>query len=80
MGVPNTNHRPLVSGIRIEGGKLMGGWLRYIGGGTLTGLAAHDSNGKRVLVTNLHVVSINGGTVHEMMTSVNFAPTMATGS
>ena len=52
MGERTTHHRPLVAGIGISassGAK-----------GTLTGLATRNSDGKKVLVTNLHIVSTNG--------------------
>ena len=49
------SHRPLVAGIGISAS---GG--NY---GTLTGLATRNSDGKKVLVTNLHVVSTSGWTV-----------------
>ena len=55
MGVTNTHHWQLVAGIAISGpdGNQ----------GTLTGLATRDSDGEKVLVANLHVVSPNGWAV-----------------
>ena len=50
-------HRPLASGIRIRSGKKKGNGLETIEGGTLTGLATRNSDGKKVLVTNLHVMA-----------------------
>ena len=57
MGAANTHHRPLVSGIRIASGKEAGGQLQSIEAGTLTGLAIRNSDGKKFLVTNLHVMT-----------------------
>ena len=56
MGATNTHHRPLVSGIRIVSAKMLGSTLQSISRGTLTGLATRNSDGKKVLVTNLHVM------------------------
>ena len=50
------HHRPLVSGILIRSGKTENNTLREIAAGTLTGLATRNSDGKKVLVTNLHVM------------------------
>ena len=52
---PLNRHRPLVSGIRIRTGKSTSADDNP-GSGTLTGVAVHSS-GKRVLVTNLHVLA-----------------------
>ena len=57
MGATNAFHRPLVSGIKIQSGKKKGNRLEAIIGGTLTGLATRNSDGKKVLVTNLHVMA-----------------------
>ena len=57
MGEPNTEHRPLVSGIRIASGKRVDGQLEPIEAGTLTGLTIRNSDGKKFLVTNLHVMT-----------------------
>ena len=57
MGETNTEHRPLVSGIRIASGKRVEGQLEPIEAGTLTGLAIRNSDGKKFLVTNLHVMT-----------------------
>ncbi len=58
MGESNTNHRTLVSGIQIKGAVPVG--LANVPGvhgtGTLTGLATRNSDNKRVLVTNAHVL------------------------
>ena len=50
-------HRPLVSGILIRSGKIVNNEPQEIEFGTLTGLATRDSDGKKVLVTNLHVMA-----------------------
>ena len=47
MGVTNTFHRPLTAGIGISASDGSSA--------TLTGLATRRADGKRVLVTNLHV-------------------------
>ena len=57
MGRTNTHHRPLVSGLRIASGKEVGDRLQHIDAGTLTGLAIRSSDGKKMLVTNLHVMT-----------------------
>ena len=47
MDNPNESHRPLLAGLKITSS---------VGhSGTLTGLATRYEDGKRVLVTNLHV-------------------------
>ncbi len=50
-------HRPLLSGVRIT--SRIGNPLSHthVGGGTLTGLAVRNSDKKRMLVTNLHVMA-----------------------
>ena len=55
MGLTLVSHRPLVAGIGISGSD--GSY------GTLTGLATRNSDDKKVLVTNLHTVSLSGWTV-----------------
>ena len=50
MGEINDRHRPLMAGIKIASSENRG---------TLTGLATRDSDGKRVLVTNLHIVKLS---------------------
>ena len=57
MGVTNAYHRPLVSGIRIKSARREGNGLQPIGGGTLTGLATRNSDGKKLLVANLHIMA-----------------------
>lgn len=57
MGATNTFHRPLVSGIRIESVKEVDNSPQVIALGTLTGLATRNSDGKKALVTNLHVMA-----------------------
>ena len=57
MGRPRFHHRPLVSGIRIKSTRSGGGQHRYLETGTLTGLATRNSDGRKVLVTNLHVMA-----------------------
>ena len=49
------NHRPLLSGLRITN-RIGATILRYAGAGTLTGLATRK-DGKKVLVTNMHVMA-----------------------
>ena len=51
MSELTTFHRPLLGGVQVESAVF----------GTLTGLATRRSDGKRVLVTNLHVMA---GSVH----------------
>ena len=56
MGEPRDYHRPLVSGIQIESGT--GSFsIRTVGAGTLTGLATRNSDGKKMLVANLHAIA-----------------------
>ena len=53
-------HRPLVSGIRVASGREVMEVVRrvqYVEGGTLTGLATRNTDGKKVLVTNMHVMA-----------------------
>ena len=57
MGITKTYHRPLVSGIVVLSGKTVGNRIEITGTGTLTGLATRDSDDKKVLVTNLHVMA-----------------------
>ena len=57
MGQTNTEHETLVAGIRIESKEDVGGTFRNYGGGTLTGLATRNADNKKVLVTNLHVMT-----------------------
>ena len=49
-------HRPLLSGIKIISGTGQGP-IQRISAGTLTGVATRNSDGKKVLVTNLHVMA-----------------------
>ena len=59
MGEPRDYHRPLVSGIQIKSGT--GPFsIRTVGAGTLTGLATRNSDGKKMLVANLHVMAGEG--------------------
>ena len=52
-------HRPLVSGIHMQSGT--GSFsIRTVGAGTLTGLATRNSDVKKMLVTNLHVMAGEG--------------------
>ena len=51
MSRTKDNHRPLLSGIEITS-RIGETNLRYVGAGTLTGLATRNSDGKKVLVTN----------------------------
>ena len=63
MPVTSKSHRPLSSGLRITSRNPSGvpslalGEEREVGAGTLTGVATRNSDGKQVLVTNLHVMS-----------------------
>lgn len=57
MTVTSAYHRPLVSGIEIKSGKKVGSALKGIKAGTLTGLATRNFDGKKVLVTNQHVMA-----------------------
>ena len=56
MEATSDYHRPLVSGIRIISAKRVNNNLEVVGEGTLTGLATRK-DGKKVLVTNLHVMA-----------------------
>ena len=59
MGATNTEHRPLVSGIWVWSGKKdeEENRIESITRGTLTGLATRNSDGKKFLVTCLHVMT-----------------------
>ena len=62
MGNPTEMHRPLLAGIRVKSSA-------HDGYGTLTGLATRYEDGKRVLVTNLHVLTgsqLNASGAEEM--------------
>ena len=62
MGNPTEMHRPLLAGIRVKSST-------HEGHGTLTGLATRYEDGKRVLVTNLHVLTgaqLNASGAEEM--------------
>ena len=52
MGNRTERHRPLLAGLKITSSD-------QGGSGTLTGLATRYADGKRVLVTNLHVMARN---------------------
>ena len=61
MPSQHEKHRPVIGGIMISVAfTRLGNSLLQQGKGTLTGLATRDSDGKKVLVTNLHVASTNG--------------------
>ncbi len=61
MGATNAHHQTKVSGISIWSAKRKGARLEpVIGPGTLTGLATRNSDGKKFLVTNLHVMTGSG--------------------
>ena len=63
MGRPQDHHETLVGGIHIASGRTVedeSGRNRFEkggNGGTLTGLATRQSDGKKVLVTNLHCMT-----------------------
>ncbi len=62
IGTTKQYHRPLVSGIHIASGRevedeSLQPRLEHIASGTLTGLATRQIDGKKVLVTNLHVMA-----------------------
>ena len=58
MGATSAYHRPLVSGIRVVNVKRdENEGILSSGVGTLTGLATRNSDGRKVLVTNLHVIT-----------------------
>ena len=57
MGGTYTYHRPLVSGIGIMSARRVNNQLQPITIGTLTGLATRNSDGKKMLVTNAHVMT-----------------------
>ena len=59
MGATRSYHRPLVSGIQIKSGTGSSS-IRTVGAGTLTGLATRNSDGKKMLVTNMHVMAGEG--------------------
>ena len=50
------HHRPLWSGLRIQSGTQGKYAIGREGAGTLTGLATRKSDGKKMLVTNMHVM------------------------
>ncbi len=54
------HHRPLLSGIRIQSGTEGKYAIGLDGAGTLTGLATRNSDGRKMLVTNLHVMAGRG--------------------
>ncbi|MCY3542781.1 MAG: hypothetical protein OXH22_01865 [Chloroflexi bacterium] len=56
MSRTRDKHRPLLSGLRIMSriGEIN---TLLVGSGTFTGLATRNSDGKKVLVTNLHVLA-----------------------
>ena len=56
MGGTRDKHRPLLGGIQIKSGTGRHS-VRSVGAGTLTGLATRNSDGRKVLVTNLHVMA-----------------------
>ena len=68
MSKASEYHRPLVSGIRIQSGKdetrrgVRSIWS--VGAGTLTGLATRNSDGMKLLVTNMHVMAGKGTNKH----------------
>lgn len=56
------SHRPLTSGLWIESAKPVGRALQTVKSGTLAGLARRNSDGAKMLVTNLHVMAgLNSG-------------------
>ena len=57
MGDAKSFHRPLQGGTRVTSAIAEHGRLVYQSGGTLTGLATRNSDQKKVLVTNLHVMT-----------------------
>ncbi len=61
MSGTNASHTTLLAGIGILASNGNAGSPKGIG--TLTGLATRDSDGEKVLVTNLHVVSVNTWTI-----------------
>ena len=60
MSATNRFHRPLVAGVQVMSAATVQGQLTTVSGGTLTGLATRNSDGKRVLVTNLHSIAADG--------------------
>ena len=65
MGSTDANHRPLLSGTRITTRHRLPGPVLpgetpqsvHLSAGTLTGLARRNSDGQKMLVTNLHVMA-----------------------
>ncbi len=57
MGRTTEYHRPLVSGIGVVSARRVNNQLQTITIGTLTGLATRNSDGKKMLVTNSHVMT-----------------------
>ena len=53
-------HRPLLSGIRILSGTEGRYAIGQDGAGTLTGLATRNSDGRKMLGTNMHVMAGKG--------------------
>ena len=84
MGTPDTQHDELVAGLRIKSGKRTGAFYTETprsGGGTLTGIATDLTTRRKVLVTNLHVMtgkSANGGYVTPAGTEQMYHPTVDT--
>ena len=57
MGAADAYHRTLVSGLEISTGKPDGEDLELLNIGTLTGIALKRSTGRKVLVTNQHIMA-----------------------
>ncbi len=60
MGTPESRHDELVAGLRIKSGSRPGAFhveTPRSGGGTLTGIATDLTTRRKVLVTNLHVMT-----------------------
>ena len=60
MGTTDAHHSTLVSGLLVQSGRKVGNQIEPISSGTLTGLATRDSDGKKVSITYLHLVSTKG--------------------
>ena len=61
MPSQHEKHRPVIGGIIIGVAfTRAGNMLLQIDKGTLTGLATRNSDGKKVLVTRPHIVSVSG--------------------
>ncbi len=58
MSSPDSQQPPIVAGIQILSGRDKGrGLIEAVSAGTLTGVAKRNSDGVKMLVTNMHVMA-----------------------